>query len=557
MTWLRLENRTGKVISLGRLTLALFIAAAVFFGFEGDPTFPRLTLAIGFSYVALAAFLLAVTWSNWWLEQRLKLISHLVDLAFFAALDLSTGLTVSSPFSGIFVFLIFSAAAKWGWREAVATAIVAASVFAAQAAFELAASTMAPGDYVRIIVRAGNLLVLSLMIGWFGATRIGERRDRDRRFPEGTGLDPPVRQALVHMAGCVGAKRLALVWSEPEEPWINIASLEADGEVRREKSPPGDYPWLLAPGCETRTFLFDIANRHLLFAEDGSLEALSKIEAVNPDLAAKLGIEEGLVAPIHSHSFDGWFIAGGIDGLCRDDLPPARRAAIDIGHGFDRAAALRLGRESAETRTRLGVARDLHDSVSQIMAGIALKLRAARTKTADERDRDRELEAIERELASYQQDVNRLIEDLKSPFADPLRVDLQVGLSGLALWLERHWRIEVELAAERLTAVSRGLEAEISHLVRESAANAVRHGGATRIRLAAAREGDELVLSVVDNGTGFARHGSFSDADLADQRIGPGSIRERVHALGGSVALVSSADGAQVTMRMPIQTVES
>jgi signal transduction histidine kinase len=557
MTWLRLENRTGKVISLGRLTLALFVVVAVFFGFEGDPTFPRLTLAIGFSYVALAAFLLFITWSNWWLEQRLKLISHLLDLAFFAALDFSSGLAVSGPFSGIFIFLIFSAAAKWGWREAVATAIAAASVFAAQAAFELAARTMAPEDYVRIIVRAGNLLVLSLMIGWFGATRVEGRRDRDHRFPEGTGLDPPVRQALVHMAGCVGAKRLALVWSEPEEPWINIASLEAGGGVRREKSPPGDYPWLVAPGCETKTFLFDIASGHLLFAENGALEASSKIEAVNPDLAARLGIEEGLVAPIHSHSFDGWFIAGGIDGLCRDDLPAARGAAIDIGYGFDRAAALRLARESSETRTRLGIARDLHDSVIQIMAGIALKLRAARTRTADERERDREIEAIERELAAYQQDVNGLIEELKSPVGDALRVDLQAGLSGLALWLESHWRIEVELVADRLGAVSRGLEAEISHLVREAAANAVRHGGASRIRLAAARDGDDLVLTVTDNGTGFASHGRFSDSDLADRQIGPGSILERVHALGGSVALVSSADGAQVTMRMPIQTVES
>lgn len=556
MATLRLENRTGKVISLGRLTLSMFIFAAVFFGMDRTPAFPAASYRLAAGYMALAALFLALTWSSWWIEHRLKLFSHVVDVTFFLALSTSTGLDVSSPFFLFFVFLVLSAAAKWGWREAIATGLVAALLFAGEAAVELSRRTMAAEDYVRAIVRSGHLLVLSLMIAWFGLTRLSGERSLAIFFTVTDSIDPPIRQALAHLGECLGARTVGLVWWEADEPWFNLSRWTAEGIYEVARFGPDAVDAVVDERLEGRTFLFDIARGRALTPVEGKLQAIEGVVPLSPLLADRLALQSGLATPLKTEGMDGYFVAGLIDGLSWDDLAVARRAGIDIGRGFDRSAVLRSSIDSAEIRTRLSVARDLHDSVAQILAGIGLKLRAVRMRAAGEGQRDEELAGIEAELVQYQRDIHDLIENLRGPAGDALRVDLDAKLSGLAIWLQRHWNVEVEFTGDHLAAVSRGLESELSFLAREATANAVRHGGATRVRLSAERDGGDVVLRCADNGRGFAEHGRFSDDDLAEQGFGPRSILERVHYLGGSVELVSEADGAQVIMHMPAGTIE-
>lgn len=59
---------------------------------------------------------------------------HGLDIAFFFAIDLSQGPTVASPFFIFFVFLVLSAAAKWGMRGVVLTALLVTLLHAAETA---------------------------------------------------------------------------------------------------------------------------------------------------------------------------------------------------------------------------------------------------------------------------------------------------------------------------------------------------------------------------------------------------------------------------------------
>ena len=122
-----------------------------------------------------AAILVAATWSNWRLDHKLRLPAHLLDLAVFVALMLSSGTTIANPFFIFDVFLVLSAALRWGWKAALLTAAFVAIVFAVGTWAALSSGKL-PGDKLsRAIVRGGHVLVLSFMISWFGVTQLSGR----------------------------------------------------------------------------------------------------------------------------------------------------------------------------------------------------------------------------------------------------------------------------------------------------------------------------------------------------------------------------------------------
>ena len=73
------------------------------------------------AYVLAAAAVAALTWRNWWLDARLALPLHVVDMAVFTAIVFSTD-GYTSPFFLFFILPLLSAALRWGWRETALTA---------------------------------------------------------------------------------------------------------------------------------------------------------------------------------------------------------------------------------------------------------------------------------------------------------------------------------------------------------------------------------------------------------------------------------------------------
>ncbi|MCJ2025673.1 ATP-binding protein [Methylobacterium sp. J-067] len=88
------------------------------------------------------------------------------------------------------------------------------------------------------------------------------------------------------------------------------------------------------------------------------------------------------------------------------------------------------------------------------------------------------------------------------------------------------------------------LDLTIFRCVQESATNAVRHGGATRVEATAAERDGTVYVEIRDNGTGIP----------TEHRIGLGlsGMRERVEALQGTFALDNIGPGAIVRIAIPI-----
>jgi len=178
-------------------------------------------------------------------------------------------------------------------------------------------------------------------------------------------------------------------------------------------------------------------------------------------------------------------------------------------------------------RTRLAV--ELHDSVSQILTGVAMELETADSlKTDNQNETSRHLTIARNMLRSCRSELRNCLWDLRgqsleeSDMEDAIRKTLLPHLKGIIL----HLRFNI-----LRSRLSDNTAHTILQIIRELSVNAIRHGHATELRIAGSSEENLIRFSVSDNGTGF-------DPDSApgvnDGHFGLEGIRERVRHLHGT-----------------------
>lgn len=184
-------------------------------------------------------------------------------------------------------------------------------------------------------------------------------------------------------------------------------------------------------------------------------------------------------------------------------------------------------------RTRLAV--ELHDSLSQNLAAVSMQLAAGRTDVAA-----RTVDACRNELRNCLWDLRS--EALE---ASDMQTAIEITLRPLA---DRSC-FDIRFHVSR-TRISDATAHAILHIVRELSANAIRHGGASRVEIAGWIADQELEITVRDNGSGFdpARH-----LGVADGHFGLAGVRERVSRLGGRVEIESACgSGAVFSIHIPM-----
>ena len=207
-------------------------------------------------------------------------------------------------------------------------------------------------------------------------------------------------------------------------------------------------------------------------------------------------------------------------------------------------AALKIGE-----RTRLAV--ELHDALSQNLAGLACQISAAKTAIEiDGAQAANHLTTAERMLLSSRTELRRCLWDLRGDTLELENMSEAVTKTVKPVIGTAELTVRFNVPRSRLmdsTAHS------ILCIVRELAANAVRHGHAAHIRIAGEIHGDELSFSVRDDGTGFD---VANCCGIAEGHFGLQGIRERVNHLEGTFDLLSSDAGtrAKVTLHVPRAT---
>jgi len=214
-------------------------------------------------------------------------------------------------------------------------------------------------------------------------------------------------------------------------------------------------------------------------------------------------------------------------------------------------AELALGiQERTTLQERQRLARELHDSVSQVLYGISLGAHTALTLI--DSDRAKVLEALNYVISLAQAglaEMRALIFELRP---ESLELEgLVKALSKQTAALRARHGIEVELSVCDEPCVPLSIKEAIYRITQEAMQNAIKHARSNQLDVRLYHESNSLVLEVVDNGIGF------DPEALYPGHLGLRSMRERAVNLGGSLEIVSAKGrGAQIRAVFPIPQVE-
>jgi signal transduction histidine kinase len=225
----------------------------------------------------------------------------------------------------------------------------------------------------------------------------------------------------------------------------------------------------------------------------------------------------------------------------RADLRALRKAYSAL----DRMRATEAERAALEERTRL--AREIHDGLAQHLWFAKLKLeRLNASLREDERPLAGEVvQALDAAIVEARQALvtMRSGADRDVPLADLLArtMDEFSRSSGV--------RVDVSSSAGLPRALPPRSQVELLRIVQEALTNVRKHADATVVRARAEVEGRELVVSVADNGRGFAPDHAQGEG------LGIRGMEERARLIGGELRVASElAGGTSVEVRLPLHT---
>ncbi len=218
-----------------------------------------------------------------------------------------------------------------------------------------------------------------------------------------------------------------------------------------------------------------------------------------------------------------------------DQVAAVRRLAAerqDLAQQAEQVAVL-------EERQRL--ARELHDTVSQELFALAMMLGAIRhILPASDGGAREQLSRAEEVARRAQASMRGLIRALR-----PVELgsrSLTAALESLLDEVGERQGIETDLQVQGQGPLPAGIEDRLFRIAQEAVSNAIRHGQPTRISLTLRRSGDDLALSIGDNGCGF-------DPASVVAHIGLASMRERAAEIGGQL-VIQSRPGAGCTVQL-------
>jgi signal transduction histidine kinase len=227
-----------------------------------------------------------------------------------------------------------------------------------------------------------------------------------------------------------------------------------------------------------------------------------------------------------------------------DYLELGRELGRAAGAVLDHDALLSAIEEGAAARTRLSLARDVHDSVVQFLAGAAFRVEAIMRGSRPDRQIESDLKELKRLLIEEQGEIRAFVSALRRDRELELAEAVE-ELKVLARRLGQQWSVDCRVDASNDDAsIPIRLQLDLQQLLREAVANAVRHGGASRIDVDVGVEQEQLRLQVKDNGSGFLpANGSV---------IEPWSLKERVDRAHGSLSLFSEPGCTNLVITLPL-----
>ena len=238
-----------------------------------------------------------------------------------------------------------------------------------------------------------------------------------------------------------------------------------------------------------------------------------------------------------------------LEKLKQADEALRRSNEILEGQVAERTLALRqlsasLIRSQDEERRR--IARELHDSLGQYLAGLAMELH----QLADGGN-SQLLESALNTLDTCISETRTLSHLLHPPLLD------EVGLTSAVQWyvegfVERSG-IKVALDIVKIPRLPSNIETTVFRVLQEALTNIHRHSGAKAAEVSLQYRPSQIALNVTDQGKGMpkAHFDRFQTSGTAGG-VGLAGMRERINEVSGELRITSNSKGTHVTVSIPL-----
>ena len=264
-----------------------------------------------------------------------------------------------------------------------------------------------------------------------------------------------------------------------------------------------------------------------------------------------------------------WFLASGVPKYGRDgsftgyvgcdiditerknaeDRIRASQAALKASHQEIQCLAGRLIEAQEVERAR--IARDLHDDVSQQLAGVSIAFSGLKQRLGEyhvSEELRQELVELQQQTLKLARNVRQLSHDLHPAVLQHL--GLVKGLTSYCGELGRAHGVAMTCTAEgEFAVITPDAALCVYRIAQEALRNVIAHAGASSVQVRLLQAGHDAQITIADDGRGFAA------ADRGNRNTGLGlvSMSERARIIGGTVSIVSALhQGTRVQATIPM-----
>lgn len=231
-----------------------------------------------------------------------------------------------------------------------------------------------------------------------------------------------------------------------------------------------------------------------------------------------------------------------------DDVTLLATIASRIGMSVENAELRQRARQAAVMEERQRLARELHDSATQALYGLALFAHAGQQE-AEAGNLSAVQEYMGKMAQAAQQalkEIRLLIYQLRPPLLE--QEGLVSALQQRLEAVEKRAGVRTRLAAELPVSLPKRLESEVYAAAQEMLNNALRHARAKQVEVTICSNARQLTLEVADDGCGFevSRAGASGGLGLV-------GLKERAAAIGGCLTIDSvPGKGTRVRLVAPL-----
>ncbi|MFC7430382.1 MULTISPECIES: sensor histidine kinase [unclassified Agrococcus] len=237
-----------------------------------------------------------------------------------------------------------------------------------------------------------------------------------------------------------------------------------------------------------------------------------------------------------SWAFSTWFglWIGSIDRLSEE----RRRLVEALQASRDEVAALASEQGAMQERDR--IAREIHDTIAQDLAGVVMLLEGARASS----------DAAPAALERAEQAARRSLADARALVAGEIAIDVEgrglaASLRDVAERFAREHGVDVDARLDAV-AIDREAQVVLVRCLQEALSNVRRHARAGAVRVALVG-GDDAVLTVDDDGVGMP------SSPPSARGFGLEAMARRAALAGGSASTSASPlGGTRVVVRVPV-----